>query len=156
MDSQWTPNGLTQDSNQIIENALVLSGCPRKVLFFSLVLNGCPRKVLFFFSFVLLDCPRKGLFFHWFYKVVREQCCFFNCFRRVVREKREKTFAKTLFFVDNPPGMVWAEEKQSTHFCLTTALASQSNRLSLAHTASPRPLARTNETKRFPVGGFTN
>ena len=100
------------------------------------------------------------LFLHWFYKVVREQCCFFIGFRRVVREKREKTCAKTRFFVDNPPGMVSPAKpkpKQSTPVCLTTALASQSNRLSLAHTASPR-LARSHaRTKRndFPVGGFT-
>ena len=36
MDSQWTHNGLTKDSHrihtQIIENALVLLGCPREML----------------------------------------------------------------------------------------------------------------------------
>ena len=129
MDSQRTHKGLTKDSHKIhtkiIEKALVLLGCPRKMLFL-----------------------------HRFYKVAREKCWFYSGFTRVVREKREQPCAKTRFFVDNPPGMVSPQEKQSTHFCLTTALASQSNRLSLAHTASPR-LARSHarhETEiDFPV-----
>ena len=58
MDSQWTHNGLTKDSQRthtkIIEKALVLLGC-----------------------------PRKRLFLHWFYKVVREKCCFYNSFIRL-------------------------------------------------------------------------
>ena len=90
------------------------------------------------------------LFLHWFYKVVREQCCFYIGFRRVVREKRENTYAKTRFFVDNPPGMVSPQEKQRTENGLTTALAAQSNRWSLA-----RSHART-KRNGFPVGGFTN
>ncbi len=67
------------------------------------------------------------LFLHWFYKVVREKCCFYIGFRGVVREKREKNSVKTRFFVDNPPGMV-SPEKQRTENGLTTALAAQSNR----------------------------
>ena len=109
------------------------------------------------FTLVLQGCPRKVLFLHWFYKVVREQYCFCIGFRRVVPEKREKPCAKTRFFVDNPPGMVSPEEEEQQK-SLTTALAARSNRLSLAHTASPR-LARSHaRTKRndFPVGGFTN
>ena len=81
MDSQRTHKGFTKDSHKIhtkiIEKALVLLGC-----------------------------PLKWLFLHWFYKVVREKCCFYIGFTRVVREKREKTCVKTTFFVDNPPGMV--------------------------------------------------
>ena len=66
-------------------------------------------------ALVLLGCPRTRLFLHWFYKVVREQCCLYIGFRRVVREKREKTCAKTRFVVDNPPGMVslYKKNKQS-------------------------------------------
>ena len=92
----------------------------------------------------------------WFYKVVREQCCFYIGFTKVVREKPYRACVKSTFFVDNPPGMVSPPEPRR-EIGLTTALASQSNRLSLAHTASPR-LARSHaRTKRndFPVGGFT-
>ena len=39
------------------------------------------------FTLVLQGCPRKVLFLHWFYKVVREKCCFYIGFTRVVREK---------------------------------------------------------------------
>ena len=87
MDSQWTHKGLTKDSHRIhtkiIEKALVLLGC-----------------------------PRKRLFLHWFYKVVREKCCFYIGFTRVVREKPYKTCVKTTFFVDNPPGMVSPQEEE--------------------------------------------
>ena len=34
-------------------------------------------------ALVFLGCPRKSLFFHWFYKVVREKCCFFIGFTRL-------------------------------------------------------------------------
>ena len=58
MDSQWTHKGLTKDSQwihtKIIEKALVFLGC-----------------------------PRKRLFLHWFYKVVREKCCFYIGFTRL-------------------------------------------------------------------------
>ena len=62
MDSQRTHNGLTMDSqrthnqthNEIVEKALVFLGCPRKMLFL-----------------------------HWFYKVVREKCCFYVGFTRL-------------------------------------------------------------------------
>ena len=129
MDSQWTHKGLTKDSHRIhtkiIEKALVLLGC-----------------------------PRKRLFLHWFYKVVREKCCFYIGFTRVVREKPYKTLVESTLFVDNPPGMLLPTEEDQKS--LTTALAPRSNRLSLAHTASPR-LARSHaRTKRndFPVGGL--
>ena len=80
---------------------------------------------------------------------------FYTGFIRVVRGKPDKPYAKSTFFVDNPPGMVSGEEQQQQEevISLQTALASQSNRLSLAHTASPR-LARSHaRTKRndFPV-----
>ena len=110
------------------------------------------KKVVF--TLILIGCPRKRLFLHWFYKVVREQCCFYIGFTKVVHEKPYKTCVKTTFFVDNPPGMV-SPPQEPEQKSLTTALASQSNRLSLAHTASPR-LARSHaRTKRndFPVGG---
>ena len=88
MDSQWTHKGLTKDSHRIhtkiIEKALVLLGC-----------------------------PRKRLNLHWFYKVVREQCCFYIGFTKVVRAKPEKTCVKTIFFVDNPPGTVCPPKERS-------------------------------------------
>ena len=60
---------------------------------------------------------------------------------------------KTRFFRDNPPGMVSGPSRRRRENRLTPALAAQSNRLSRAHTASPR-LARSHaRTKRndFPV-----
>ena len=39
--------------------------------------------------------------------------------------------------------------------CLDFALATEGSFLSPAHAASPRPLARTNETKRFPGWGHS-
>ena len=103
------------------------------------------------FSLVLQGCPRKRLFFHWFYKVVREKCCFFNGFKRVVREKPYKTLLKSTFFVDNPPGMVWTPEEQKEINCPQNSPSySMESPLARPHSfASPRPLARTNETKRF-------
>ena len=100
-DSQWTHNGPTKDSQRthtkIIEKALVLQGCPRKVLFL-----------------------------HWFCKVVREKCCFYIGFTRVVREKPYKTCVKTTFFVDNQSDSQKDSQKDSqsdsqrTHNGLTT------------------------------------
>ena len=58
MDSQWTHKGHTKDShrihNEIIEKALVFLGCPRKMLFLQ-----------------------------WFYKIVRENGCFYIGFVRL-------------------------------------------------------------------------
>ena len=75
------------------------------------------------FTLVLLGCPRKWLFLHWFYKVVREKCCFYIGFTRVVREKPCKALSKSSFFVDNPPGMVsphgLTTDSQWTHNGLT-------------------------------------
>ena len=51
------------------------------------------------------------LFLRWFYKVVRDKCCFYIGFTRVVREKPDKTCVKSLVFVDNPPGMVSPQQK---------------------------------------------
>ena len=112
------------------------------------------------FTLVLQGCPRKVLFLHWFYKVVREKCCFYIGFTKVVREKLYKTCVKSTFFVDNPPGMVSPEEEQqqqqqeeqqelnSPHNSPSYTIESP---LARPHSfASPRPLAHTNETKRFP------
>ena len=101
---------------------------------------------------VLRGCPRKLLFLHWFYKVVREKCCFYIGFTKVVREKREETCVKTRFFVDNPPGMVWApEEQKQLNWPHNSPSYTIESPLARPHSfASPRPLARTNETKRFP------
>ena len=111
------------------------------------------------FTLFLQDCPRTSLFSHWFYKIVREQWFFYIGFTKVVREKPYKTNVNIIFFVDNPPGMVSPEqeEEEQQQKSLTTALASRSNRLSLAHTASPRLARSHTRTKRndFPVGGFT-
>ena len=106
------------------------------------------------FTLVLQGCPRKVLFLHWFYKVVREKCCFYIGFTRVVREKPYKTCVKSTFFVDNPPGMVSGQEQHvkcphnSPSFTIESPLARPHS------FASPRPLARTNETKRFPGWRF--
>ena len=67
------------------------------------------KKVVF--TLVLQGCPWKSLFLHWFYKVVREKCCFYIGFKRVVREKREKAYVKTRFFRDNPPGTVLGHQR---------------------------------------------
>ena len=85
-----------------------------------------------------------------------KRCCFYIVFTRFVRETPYNTCVKsTCCLVDNPPGMVSGEEEEQQQqvISLQTALALQSNRLSLAHTASPR-LARSHaRTKRndFPV-----
>ena len=101
MDSQWTHKGLTKDSHRIhtkiIEKALVLLGCPRKWLFFTLVLPGCPR---------------KALFLHWFYTVVRETCCFYISFTRVVREKPYETLVKNNIFRGQPTRHAFATEEE--------------------------------------------
>ena len=67
------------------------------------------------FTLVFLGCPRKVLFSHWFYKVVREKCCFHIGFTMVVREKPSKTLLKSSLFVDNPPGMVWTPERSNKY-----------------------------------------
>ena len=91
MDSQRTHKGLTQDSHQNHWKSIGFTRLSAKKVVFTLVLQGCPR---------------KRLFLHWFYKVVREKCCFYIGFTKVVREKPYKTLLKSTFFVDNPPGMV--------------------------------------------------
>ena len=137
---------------------------------FTLVLQGCPRKVLAFQS--VCKVVREKCCFLWFYKVVREKCCFYIGFTRLSAKKvvftlvleglsaknvknpvRKQDFSWTT----RPAWFRHRAEQRRTENRLTTALASQSNRLSLAHTASPR-LARSHaRTKRndFPVGGFT-
>ena len=113
MDSQWTHNGLTMDSQRIHKGFTKDSHkIHTKIIEKALVLQGCPRKMLFL---------------HWFYKVVREKCCFYIGFTKVVREKREKPCVKTTFFVDNPPGTVWPQRRRrSTYPGLTTPLAAGS------------------------------
>ena len=104
------------------------------------------------FSLVLQGCPRKVLFFHWFYKVVHEKCCFFIGFTMVVHEN----LRKPLVFKRNVTKVVRGQLfrarfwKKRVSLSLAPPLAIEPKRLSLAHAASPRPLARTNETKRFP------
>ena len=163
MDSQWTHNGLTMDSqrthngltmdSQWTHNGLTMDS-QRTHKGFTKDSHKIHTKIIEK-ALVLLGCPRKMLFLHWFCKVVREKCCFYIGFARVVRESPCKTCVKTTFLADNP-GTIWTRRRRSsrTHPGLTTALASASNRLSLAHTASPR-LARSHaRTKRndFPVG----
>ena len=79
--------------------------------------------------------------------------CFFIGFTKVVREKPYKTCVKSTFFADNPPGTVSPQEyvnwpHNSPSFTIESPLARPHS------FASPRPLARTNETKRFPGWRF--
>ena len=106
---------------------------------------------------VLQGCPRKVLFLHWFYKVVREKCCVNNGFTRVVRENHCKTCVKSTFFADYPPGMVspQEEEEEQLNWPHNSPSYTIESPLARPHSfASPRPLARTNETKRFPGWRF--
>ena len=142
MDSQWTHNGLTMDS-QRTHNGLTKDSqrTHTKII----------EKAL-----VLLGCPRKMMFLHWFYKVVREKCCFYTVFMRLSAKNvvflhwfyegcpRNMVFyigftRKTRGQLADNPARFWHSRRENG---LTTGLASQSNRLSLAHTASPR-LARS-------------
>ena len=115
------------------------------------------------FTLVLQGCPRKMLFLHWFYKVVREKYCFYIGFTRVVHENACKTCIKTTFFVDNPRKsndfrtfLATGEEEQEELNCPHNSPSySIESPLARPHSfASPRPLARTNETKRFPGWRF--
>ena len=69
MDSQWTHNGLTMDSQWIHKG---LTKDSHKI-----------HTKIIEKALVLLGCPRKWLFLHWFYKVVREKCCFYIGFIRL-------------------------------------------------------------------------
>ena len=96
------------------------------------------------------------LFFHWFYKVVREKCCFYIGFTRVVREKPHKTCVKSIFFVDNPPGTVSPRGAgPKLPFLLQNRIASRSpTQLRLA---SPARTHERNETiSRLAVSQLTH
>ena len=109
------------------------------------------KKVVF--TWVLQGCPRKRLCLQWFYKVVRGKCCFYIGFTKVVREKPYKACIKTTFCVDNPPGMVSGPKDANCPYNSPSYTIESS--LARPHSfASPRPLARTNETKRFPGWRF--
>jgi len=141
MDSQWTHKGLTKDSHRIhtkiIEKALVLQGCPQKVLFYIGVTRLSAKSVVF------------TLFFT---RVVREQCCFYTGFTRVVREQVKKNLCENKIFRGQPTRHAFGTEEvnwphNSPSFTIESPLARP-------HFASPRPLAGTNETKRFPGWQF--
>ena len=110
------------------------------------------KKVVF--TLVSLSCPRKGLFFIGFIRLSARSVVFFIGFRRVVREKREKHLCKNNIVRGQPArhGFATAEELNWPHNSPSFTIESP---LARPHSfASPRPLARTNETKRFPGWRF--
>ena len=113
------------------------------------------------FTWVLLGCPRKMLVLHWFYKVVREKCWKTIGFTRLSAGCPRKMLKSHVFFIafaqklstDNRHGLARTLES----ICLTNSPSCTiESPLARPHSfASPRPLARTNETKRFPGWGHS-
>ena len=149
MDSQWTHDGHTKDSQRTHTGFTPKSS--KSIGFTELSAN----KVVFYIGF-MLGCPRTMLFSQCFVlKVVRETLCFYIGFKTVVREQPCKTYVNNIFRGQPTRHGFAGEEQEEQQKSLTRALAARSNRLSLAHTASPRPLARTTRTETeidFPVG----
>ena len=101
------------------------------------------------FSLVLQGCGWKVLILRWFYEVVDANCWFLQwlwmtmvVFHWFLCEISPTT--------DPQPGAPFRGEQEEEHFCLRTA---PGYRIWSRSFASPRPLARTNETKRFPGWG---
>ena len=157
-------------SAKIVEKALVLLGCPRKVLFLHWFYKVVREKYCFYigftrlstksvvFTLVLQGCPRKMLFYIGFTRLSAENVGFTrlsaSCPRQMLKTHVFVIGFRLNVSADNrgQPARFWTEEGRR-HDCLQTALAPEWKRLSLAHTASPR-LARSHaRTKRndFPV-----
>ena len=113
----WLYTGFTRLSAKSVVFYIGFTRLSAKSVVFILVLQGCPRTIVFLHWFYN-GCPRKALYNLFKSNIVRGQ----------------------------PTGMETPGAGGTTKLP-HKAPAPQSYRLSLAHTTSPRPLARTNETK---------
>jgi len=108
---------------------------------------------MLFFELVLRGCPRKIVFLHWFYKVVREQWWFYIGFTSLSATHAD--FTLVLLGCPRTTGAGTPSTLSAGAGGGTLSPNSPSTRIEtpLARPrsfASPRPLARANETKRFP------
>jgi len=162
MDSQWTQNGLTTDSQRTHNGLTTDSQWTHNRTHNGLTMDSQRTHKGFTMDSVVHDkwcfytgvdrLPAKsGVFYIGFYKGCPRTVVFYIGCTRVFRGKYYKPCVKSTFFVDNPPGMVSPPEQQQALCPHNSPSYRIESPLARPHSfASPRPLACTNETKRFP------